>query len=296
MGTALEVAEVETQVVILGPLDEPGITFTATGLKIEPWVPYEQWEQYGRKLQLAEKGIQWALGDWMIHGETFFRERASQAVEFTGLKIKTLQNYATVAHKVEKSRRRDSDLVDFSTHAEVACLPDEEQERILAKAESDPNAMTVKHVRREVHKAKRRMGKEKSELEIIHTPEVQEWLTGLLSSIKEHEPNIPLTASFLKPLLFNIEGAIQWQIDRCVTEDCAAILEFFDTAARGTDDDIFKWLQSRFYFMRDPELDERLEYMVDNKMLKRIKQGGRKDGQKGDMVDVYQPYDEGTFD
>src|SRR5688500_14301890 len=90
----------------LGPLDEPGFRFTPTGLKIEPWVTFEQWQEYGRKLQLAEKGIQWALGDWIIHGETHFKDRCYQAVEFTGLKLRTLQNYATVAKAIEESRRR----------------------------------------------------------------------------------------------------------------------------------------------------------------------------------------------
>src|ERR1051325_2180270 len=98
-----------------GPLDDPGFTFTSTGLDIDPDVTYEQWERYGRKLQLADQGIQWALGDWVIFGEGKFKERAAQAVQFTGKKIKTLQNYATVAKAVKKSRRRDSDVVEFST-------------------------------------------------------------------------------------------------------------------------------------------------------------------------------------
>lgn len=312
----------------LGPLDEPGFTFTPTGLIIDPSVTFEEWERYGRKLQLAEKGIQWALGDWVIHGETHFKERAAQAVDFTGRKIKTLQNYATVAGAVKQSRRRDSDVVDFSTHAEVASLPDEEQERILAIAEADPGEMTVQKVRREVHKVKRKMGKQKSEIEILQTPEVKDWLATLHSSVVPYEENCPQSARFLRSMVRSFLGVIEEQSERTVESDCSKILSMFEgdkeTAPySATDDEIFKWLIGHFYFISDPELDERLESMAyhsihegrddarekeakeknkpvstreicrcepENKRLKYVQTGGRKEGQSGGMTWVYMPY------
>lgn len=275
---------------ILGPLDEPGISFTATGLKIEAWVSFEQWQQYGRKLQLAEKGIQWALGDWMIHGETYFKERAAQAVEFTGLKLKTLQNYATVAEAVEKSRRRDSDLVDFSTHAEVASLSPKQQERLLAKAERE--SLTSREVRREATRIKRQEGRQKSELEIILTPEVQEFLGKYISQLKEFESTVPLTASFLRNMVQAHIGQAQWQKERCLASDCEVILEAIDEYNGISDDDLFTWLQNRGYFMRDPELDERLEHMLATNMISETDAGaqGKQEDRRGKLPTFYVRY------
>lgn len=291
MSRALQRAEVQADTAaILGPLDEPGITFTSTGLIIDPSVSYEQWERYGRKLQLAEKGIQWALGDWMIHGETHFKERASQAVEFTGLKLKTLQNYATVAESVEKSRRRDSDVVDFSTHAEVASLSAKQQERLLAKAERDN--LTSREVRREATRLKRQEGKQKSELEIILSPEVQEFLDRYITQLKELESLVPLTAAFLRNMVQAHIGQAQWQKERCLDSDCEVILEAIDEYNGISDDDLFTWLQNRGYFMRDPELDERLEHMLTAKMISETDAGsaGKQDERRGKLPTFYIRY------
>jgi hypothetical protein len=245
-----------------GPLDEPGFTFTPTGLDIEPWVKFGAWQRYGRKLQLAEKGIQWALGDWMIWGETTFKERAAQAVEFTGLKIKTLQNYATVAEAIPKSRRRDSDVVDFSTHCEVVGLPDEDQERILDEAAKEPEKMTRKEVRREVHRIKRRTGKAQSEIEIVHTPEVQGYLQRYIDTLKELEESVPLTARFLRNMAQSHASQAYWQKNRTVADDCEIIqMAVKKNGGEIGEDDLYKWLVETGYFMSDPEFEERLEYM-----------------------------------
>ena len=247
---------------ILGPLDEPGFKFSPTGLEIQPWVTYEAWVKYGRKLQLADKGIQWALGDWIIHGETHFKDRAEQAVEFTGLKIKTLQNYATVAQAIPKARRRDSDVVDFSTHAEVACLPDQDQERILTEAEREPERITRKQVRREVHKVQRQAGKKKSEIELLHTSEVQEFLQEYITTLQEFEEHVPLTARFLRSMVQSHTAQAHWQKNRSIDADC----EIIQTAVKKcggsvAEDDLYQWLFDHGYFMSDPEFEERLEYM-----------------------------------
>lgn len=291
MSRALQQAPKEPQEV-LGPLDEPGFTFTATGLKIESWVTFEQWELYGRKLQLADKGIQWALGDWVIFGEGKFKERAAQAVEFTGLKVKTLQNYATVAKAIDQSRRRDSELVDFATHSEVASLPEQEQEKILDKAEAQPGEMTRKQVRREVHRAKRQLGREKSEIELLHTPEVQEWLDGYMAVLTEWEESVPLTATFLRQMVQTHKAQAHWQKERSVDADCEVILMAVDEYNGISDDDLFQWLQDRGYYMRDPELDERLEYMKEKQMITETDAGpeGKQDARRGKLPTFYVRY------
>lgn len=301
-----------------GPLDEPGFTFTSTGLIIDPGVSYERWERYGRKLQLAEKGVQWALGDWVTFGEEYFKERASQAVEFTGLKVKTLQNYATVAKAVGKSRRRDSDVVDFSTHAEVAMLPPDEQERILAQAEGDPE-FTRQKARKEAKRTKRRLNLIPDEVALVQSSEVQEYLDKYIEGLKMMADGIPVSATFLHGMVDAHIGQAQWQKDRTVETDYGAILDTFDEAYTQTDGDIFKHLISSGHFISDPDLDDRLETMArhsilqaeakdakrahecdcspEHKQLQRVPPGGKQDSRRGDMgPDLYMLYDQPTGD
>lgn len=299
--------------------------FTTVSLTIPKGMKFERWLELGEFLRAAGKGVQFWIGDWIRFGEHEYGEMYSQAIEATGKEETTLQNWVYVAENVHSSRRRELDIVDFSTHAEVASLPAEDQERILAEAEK--NDLTVKQVRREVHKVQRRLGKRKSEIEVLQTPEVQSWLSGLHKSLLEHEPTVPTSAPFLRNMIRSMVGVVLQQSERTVESDCEAILKMFkgDAGSEGvysaTDDDIFKWLLARFYFMRDPELDDRLELMswhselereaaekrlsphrldckcLDlNKRLKKESQGGKKDTQRGDMPDVYMLYDSRSGD
>lgn len=317
---------------LLGPLDDPGFHFSATGLVIDPDVTYEEWERYGRKLQLADKGIQWALGDWIVFGENHpdstFRERASQAVEFAKRKVKTLQNYATVAKAIDKSRRRDSDEVDFSTHAEVASLPEDEQEKILARAADDMDYSTL-HARRDAKRVKRKLKLIPDEVDLIHAPEVQEYLDKYIDGLHLMDEAVPSNALFLRNMIQSHIAQAHWQKERTVEGDYEVIQEAVEETL-GPEDEIFMWLINRGYFMSDPDLDERLEtlalhsildneykYAVSdkkppsersethhkkcectslNKRVYAVKQGGRKDTQRGDMVTVYHPRYEGTGD
>jgi len=306
-----------------GPLDEPGFTFTATGLVIDPNVTYEQWVRYGRKLQLADKGIQWALGDWVRHGETHFKDRAEQAVIFTGKKVKTLQNYATVAEAIPKSRRRDSDKVDFSTHADVAMLPEDEQEKILSKAEQNPADFSRQDARKEAKRAKRRLKLIPDELDLLHDPEVQRFLSEYVAALKKIDDVVPDCAMFLHGMIQSHIGQAQWQKDRTLEADYEAIIESFENADSQTDSDIYRWLVRSGYFLSDPDLDDRLATMskhskleqeavkkniklrekgapllplhrlncdctAENKQLQCVPPGGKQDERRGDMgPDLY---------
>lgn len=274
-----------------GPLDEPGFTFTPTGLKIDPKVKFPEWERYGRKLQLADRGVQWAIGDWLLHGETNWPDKYDQAVEITGFREQTLMNYVTVARAIPDYRRRE--LVDFSTHAEVCSLPENEADRILAQAAGDPR-ITRDVVRKEAQRIKRRLKQNPSELELIHDVEVRDYLTIYIDSLKDWEKTIPPKAPFLRNMLHAHIGQAQWQLDRTLENDCNAILEMFENGPdRATDDDIFQWLQKAGYFMRDPELDERLQYMVESKMLQPVSvEGSRQEGRRGVMLDLYRLHPE----
>lgn len=314
-----------------GPLDAPGFTFTPTGLIIDPHVTYEAWTHYGRRLQLAEKGIQWALGDWVIHGETYFKDRADQAVEFTGRKVGTLQNYATVAKAVIKSRRRDSDIVDYSTHAEVAMLPPDEQEKILAKAEESPADFSREDARKEAKRVKRRLKLIPDEIDLLHDAEVQQFLHEYVEALKRIDDVVPKSAMFLHGMIQSHIGQSQWQKDRTLDADYDAIIESFEGVYAQTDEGIFRSLIRAGYFMSDPDLEDRLDTLSlhskleqdvvrkniklrerrepllplhrlscqcrpENKRLEVVDQGGRKETQRGDLNDLYMLYGTATGD
>lgn len=305
----------------------PECEFTTVSLVIPRGMKFERWLELGEFLRAAGKGIQFWIGDWIRFGEHEYGEMYSQAIEATGKEEATLQNWVFVAQNIHSSRRRELDVVDFSTHAEVASLPPAEQERILAQAEKDPERFTRSQVRREVHKVQRKMGKRKSEIEVLQTTEVQAWLSGLHKVLLDYEPTVPSSAPFLKNMIRSMIGVVITQSERTVESDCEAILKMFKGEAgsegvySATDSDIFKWLLARFYFMRDPELDERLDLLSQhselvrdaaerkapphrlsckcselNKQLKKESQGGKKDSQRGDMQDIYMLYDSRTGD
>ena len=68
-----------------------------------------------------------------MYGEEAYGDRYQQAIADTSLGYQTLRNYAWVARKVPVSRRRDT--LSLGHHAEVAALPDDEQDKWLARAE-----------------------------------------------------------------------------------------------------------------------------------------------------------------
>lgn len=298
-----------------GPLEASGFTLTPTGLVIDPSVTYEEWEVYGRRLAIAERGIQWAIGDWIRHGEKAYGDKYTQAIELCGLKRQTLANYAFVAGAIETYRRRD--IVDFSTHAEVASLPVAEQEKILSRAAKED---TPRHsVRKEVRRVKKRLKLIPDEVEILHTEEVQNFLDGYVEVLKGLDEHVPAAAMFLHGMIESHIGQAQWQKDRTIESDYGAILDTFDEAYTQTDQHIFKHLMSSGHFISDPDLDDRLETMArhsilvaaaqeaktkhvcecrpEHKQLTRVPPGGKQDTRRGDMgPDLYMLFDQPTGD
>lgn len=271
----------------LSLLDIPGCQFTATGLTIEPGLAFDQWERIGRALEIAEKGVQWWIGDWLAYGEREYKETYAQAIETTGRSKQTLMNYCFVAKAIETSRRRE--VVDFTTHAEVASLTPKQQEKVLEKAAQAD--LSVKEVRREVHKIKREEGREKSEIELLHTPEVQEYLKGYLDKLKEIEEGIPLTAKFLRIMVQAQEAQVYWQLNRTIVDECEVIFQAVDENSDSIGaDDLFTWLHVHGFFMSREQLDERLEYMCEDsrKMLKAADAGhGKQEDRRGKLPTIY---------
>jgi hypothetical protein len=119
---------------------------SATGLQLPRQLPFERWLGIGKQLSDVCTSAAWCLGDWLVFGEQAYAGRYRQAIERTSLDYQTLRHYAWVARRFAMSRRRDT--LSFGHHAEVAALPEAEQDFWLCKAEE--HRWPVKHLRRQV--------------------------------------------------------------------------------------------------------------------------------------------------
>ncbi|PZS35300.1 MAG: hypothetical protein DLM61_02280 [Pseudonocardiales bacterium] len=94
---------------------------------------FDSWRELGCRVALVVSCSAWWLGDWLVYGEQAYGDRYEQVIADTELGYQTLRNYAWVARKLPMSRRRDT--LSFGHHAEVAALPNDEQDAWLARAE-----------------------------------------------------------------------------------------------------------------------------------------------------------------
>jgi hypothetical protein len=129
------VTEVELRVAggleILAGLERLGAA-TEISLDLPADMTYERYEALGAALGRAHRTVAWMLADWINFGERAYGEKYAQAVEVTNLRPETLMNYASVARKVPRERRRVE--LPFGVHAEVASLEPSEQVEWLEKA------------------------------------------------------------------------------------------------------------------------------------------------------------------
>jgi hypothetical protein len=109
------------------------IRLTSCGLHIHPDVGFEAWAALGSRVADIASACAWCLGDWLVFGEQAYGERYKTALAATGLEYQTLRNYAWVARRLPMSRRRDK--LSFQHHAEIAALPEPEQDLWLLRAE-----------------------------------------------------------------------------------------------------------------------------------------------------------------
>jgi hypothetical protein len=112
----------------------PQILTTPVGLVLPTALSYEAWRDAGPKLFHIANSSAWCLGDWLVHGQDCFRDRYKRATEEVGLDYQTLRNYAWIARKFDHQRRRCT--LSMQHHAEVASLPEHEQDRWLDLAEA----------------------------------------------------------------------------------------------------------------------------------------------------------------
>ena len=122
----------------------PAGSISLVGLNLPASVDYDAWQTIMRGLGHVNRWTVWALGDALNFGiDTFGEEAVAAAVEgpadrynmlsrLTGLHPDTLRNYASLAARIARSRRRVE--LPPLTHEPVAKLEPAEQESWLERA------------------------------------------------------------------------------------------------------------------------------------------------------------------
>lgn len=119
------------------------------GLHMPTDLPFEDWARAGRQLSGILDSSSWWLGDWLVFGKENYADCYQLAVQGAGLRYQTLRNYAWVARRFDLSRRRGR--LTFQHHAEVASLPQDDQDRLLDQAERE--TWTTKQLRSAIKRA-----------------------------------------------------------------------------------------------------------------------------------------------
>ena len=134
-----------------------------------------------------------------------------------------------------------------------------------------------------------------SEQKILASPETRSFLTSMIETWKDRLNHVPDNAPFIQNLLQGQIGQIQWQLDRTPETEASEIVTAIEEGWQ-TGTEIYQWLQDRSYFMREPEMRARLVVMCDMRIIYEVKQGGRKDNQRGDLTSIYKKFGDRTGD
>ena len=181
--------------------------YTPVGLQLPARLPFARWESLGRRIGSITNASSWWLGDWASYGEGSYGERYKQAIAVTGLDYQTLRNYVWVARRFDVSRRRDT--LSFGHHAELAALPEDQQDEWLDRAESarwsrsqlraqlrsEKRALipgSVKHLRLEVEARRVERWEAAAEAESLALPD---WLGAAADEAARRVVVVPLSAS-----------------------------------------------------------------------------------------------------
>lgn len=107
---------------------------------------FEEWEAFGRTLRDIEKGLQWAVGDWLNIGEARYRDKYMGAAAALGFEVPTVRDYAYVARSIKPSIRIDT--LSFAHHRLIASLDPQFQRHWLTRA--DAAGWSVSRMREEM--------------------------------------------------------------------------------------------------------------------------------------------------
>lgn len=110
-------------------------SFTLTDVGIVPAdnASQDDWARLEMVLHKLHRSFRWILADWLAFGDQHrWGDKYVDVAKWTGLKEKTLREYAYVAANVGLSIRMDK--LSFAHHQLVAALPREQQEMWLKRA------------------------------------------------------------------------------------------------------------------------------------------------------------------
>lgn len=137
---------------------DAGIKARRVELDMPPDLTFEAWRHIGRSLNTITSSSGWWLGDWLVYGQNRFPGRYRVVLEETSLDYQTLRNYAWVARRFPACRRRDG--LSLQHHAEIAALPEAEQDRWLERAEREK--WSTRRLRKELRQARKLSDKAQS--------------------------------------------------------------------------------------------------------------------------------------
>lgn len=282
----------------LSLFDLPGCHFTEVSLEIEPGMKFEHWERLMRSLERAEQGIQWYLGDALCYGEREYGEKYAQVLDAhkkTGIPIDTLRNYQWVADRVKPVTRVTT--LSWAVHREVAPLTEEKQREILkrgAEQQAAGKKYTQRQAEKDADRVKRESRPKPKDDELVLSKDGRAFLDRYMEELARLTEEIPEGCPSIQSMVYWHGHRAQWQKNRTRELDYAAIVQLFsfDEGSPGLErakrDEISAWLETCGYFMSDSELNERLDLMVENKMLEvKSVDDSRQDGRRGIMVDLY---------
>lgn len=132
-------------------LDAPHAEITPTGVRFDQAITIDEWEAIGDRLERADRGLRWVIGDWLVYGSDRFGARAAVIADALSLATGSVANAASVCRRVPHERRRGE--LSFAHHEEVAHLDAGEQARMLQTAVDEGLSKSV--LRQLVHEQER---------------------------------------------------------------------------------------------------------------------------------------------
>lgn len=124
---------------------------TQVGMVFQSELPFEEWEQIGKKFGEATKRFSWALGDWLVYGSKNYKKRISaetyaEAEKSTGVDKASLVALATVCRRIPMEKRIPH--LSFEHHQAVASIANEDLRfswlQFLAENEAQPSKKILK--------------------------------------------------------------------------------------------------------------------------------------------------------
>jgi len=141
-------------------IDSATVRATETGLCFDGDLSFEEWRDVGRKVGRVARTSLFLVGDWLAYGESRWNggerfekmpdEQAAryiEAMQETGLELRTLMDAAYVARSVPYAERRPQ--LTFEHHKAVASLKSEDERgEWLEKA--DKQGLSTRRLRKSI--------------------------------------------------------------------------------------------------------------------------------------------------